>query len=62
MSISMIKKDQIWKSKFDGSRWKVVSVSENGITSHLVKDGQVDKWRVSGSSTETFLQFHDLEK
>jgi hypothetical protein len=58
----MVKEGQIWKSKFDGSRWQVVSVSEKGVNCQLIKaDGTLDKWRVSGSSTETFLQFHDLE-
>lgn len=61
--MTKIKKDQIWTSKFDGLRWKVISVTDSGVTSHLVKeDGKVDKYRVSGCSTKTFEQFHELEK
>jgi hypothetical protein len=59
----MIETKQIWISKFDGRRWQVMSVTENGVTASLVKaDGKLDKWCTSGSSTETWKQYYELEK
>jgi hypothetical protein len=59
----MIETKQIWISKFDGRRWQVTSVTENGVTASLVRvDGKLDKWETAGGSTETWEQYYELEK
>ena len=59
----MIREGQIWKSKLDGTRWEVSAVTEKGVKCLFLKaDGKTDKYRISGSDVETFLQYHDLEK